>query len=99
MNEEVMQMGVALMQELSASHAPVSAARLCKHLNVRMSSLQRCLAYFGAQHIAGQEGLGLILAEQDDERLMLSLTAAGRAQWQAWQDEQGTDQMLEDDDA
>ncbi len=95
MNEEIMQIGVALMQELSSSAVPISAARVCKRLGVRMSSLQRCLAYFGEQHIAGQEGLGLVHSQQDEDRFLLSLTAAGRAQWEAWQQSPG----LENDDA
>ncbi len=99
MNEEIMQIGVAVMQQLSASRQPVSAARICKALGVRMSSLQRCLAYLGEQRIAGQDGLGLIAATQEEERLMLSLTAVGQAQWQAWQQEGGTDQSVDEDDA
>ncbi len=97
MNEEIMQTGVALMQELSSSMEPISAAKLCKRLGIRMSSLQRCLAYFGVQQVAGQAGLGLIHTKQEDERLLLSLSAVGRAQWEAWQQEPNPAQ--EDDDA
>lgn len=90
MNQDILELGYALMQELSQSQ-PASAARMCKRLGVRMSSLQRCLAYFGEQEVGGQAGLGWVQVMQDDERLMLSLSAAGLAQWQLWQNQDAQD--------
>ena len=86
MNQDILELGYALMQELSQIEQ-ASAARICKRLGVRMSSLQRCLAYFGEQEIGGQAGLGWVQVKQEEERLMLSLSAAGQAQWQLWQNQ------------
>lgn len=89
MDEQILQLGYALMAELAAQDEPqaaLSSARLCKRLGVRMSSLQRCLAYFGGDGSAA--GLGWINVMPQEDRVLLSLSAAGYAQWQAWQQEQ-----------
>lgn len=69
----------ALLAELAAQAGPVSAARLCKRLGVRQSSLLRCLAYLGDDVIGGVAGPGLVHVGQDGERTMLALTDKGRA--------------------
>ncbi|MFZ4527507.1 MAG: hypothetical protein ACOYNW_03370 [Undibacterium curvum] len=74
----------ALMLALRQEAQPLSAQKLCKRLNVRMSTLLRCLAYLGEQDIAGQAGLGWVHSEQQGERLLLSLTATGLAACASW---------------
>ncbi|MEB0138297.1 MULTISPECIES: hypothetical protein [unclassified Undibacterium] len=81
-DDEQSQMHVFAMTILAALLAqpePLSALRLSKRLGVRLSTLLRCLAYLGSAEIAGQPGLGWVESERDGERLLLSLTAAGRA--------------------
>lgn|GEM_PF-2736302 len=68
-----------LLAELAAQEAPVSAARVCKRLGVRMSSLLRCLAYLGDDVVGGAPGPGLVCVRQSGERTMLSLSEKGRA--------------------
>ncbi|MET3133894.1 hypothetical protein AAKU55_004187 [Oxalobacteraceae bacterium GrIS 1.11] len=69
----------ALLAELAAQAEPVSAARICKRLNVRMSTLLRCLAYLGEAVIGSEVGPGLVQVRQMGERTMLSLSEKGRA--------------------
>jgi hypothetical protein len=82
MTDHVWELAQALLAELSGSSEPVSAAKLCKRLGVRMSSLQRCISYLGEDSIGGQAGPGLVSAVQDGERLLLSLTAKGRSEYE-----------------
>jgi len=70
---EVADVAAAVVQELTQQTAPISSARLCKALGIRMSTLLRALAYLGEDQIAGQAGLGWVQQQQDGERLMLSL--------------------------
>ncbi|WP_222612738.1 hypothetical protein [Undibacterium rugosum] len=74
----------ALMLALRPEAQPVSAQKLCKRLQIRMSTLLRCLAYLGEQDMAGQAGLGWVHSEQQGERLLLSLTALGHATCASW---------------
>lgn len=74
-----MQLADRMLSELIGQTAPVSAAWLCKRLQVRQSSLLRVLASLGSCEIAGQTGPGWVQSEQVGERLLISLTAAGRA--------------------
>ncbi|MFZ6748951.1 formate dehydrogenase accessory sulfurtransferase FdhD [Undibacterium sp. Ren11W] len=69
----------ALLSELAAHSEPVSLARLCKRLGVRMSSLLRCIAALNDDVIAGVAGYGLVQKVQSGERELLQLTARGRA--------------------
>ncbi|WP_295762678.1 formate dehydrogenase accessory sulfurtransferase FdhD [Undibacterium sp.] len=69
----------ALLNELAAHSEPVSMARLCKRLGVRMSSLLRCVAALSEDVIAGAAGLGLLQRLQLGERELLQLTDKGRA--------------------
>jgi FdhD protein len=69
----------ALLNELAAHREPVSMARLCKRLGVRMSSLLRCVAALSEDSIAGVAGLGLLQRLQLGERELLQLTDKGRA--------------------
>jgi FdhD protein len=69
----------ALLNELAAHSEPVSMARLCKRLGVRMSSLLRCVAALSDDVIAGVAGLGLLQRLQLGERELLQLTDKGRA--------------------
>jgi FdhD protein len=73
---EVADVASAVVQELALHAEPISSARLCKVLGIRMSTLLRALAYLGEAEIAGQAGLGWVRQEQDGERLMLSLAPA-----------------------
>lgn len=70
---EVADVAAAVVQELARHAEPISSARLCKALGIRMSTLLRALAYLGEAEIAGQAGLGWVKQHQDGERLMLSL--------------------------
>ncbi|MDC8758359.1 hypothetical protein [Janthinobacterium fluminis] len=72
-------LALALLAELAAHTEAVSAARLCKRLGVRQSSLLRCLAYLGDDVIGGAPGPGLVRVRQDGERTLLALTEKGRA--------------------
>lgn len=69
----------ALLHELAAHSEPVSMARLCKRLGVRMSSLLRCVSALNEDVIAGVAGLGLVQRVQSGERELLQLTTKGRA--------------------
>ncbi|WP_338849575.1 hypothetical protein V8J88_11080 [Massilia sp. W12] len=74
----------ALMAELADGRAQ-SAARLCKRLGVRMSTLQRALAALG-QGGADCPGLDWIAQRQDGERLLLQLTDSGAQAWRQQQE-------------
>ncbi len=63
-----------MVRELAQHAEPISSARLCKALGIRMSTLLRALAYLGEAEIAGQAGLGWVQQQQEGERLMLSLS-------------------------
>ncbi|MES2950097.1 MAG: formate dehydrogenase accessory sulfurtransferase FdhD [Pseudomonadota bacterium] len=83
MGEQMADVAAAVVQELAEHDAPISSARLCKTLGIRMSTLLRCLAYVGDAEIAGKPGLGWVDRREDGERLLLSLSASGRAALEA----------------
>lgn len=62
-----------ILRELAQAPEGISTARLCKRLNVRMSSLLRCIAWLGTEPIGDQPGLGLVRIEQQDDRTLLFL--------------------------
>ncbi len=70
-----------VLAELAAVDTPVSAARLCKRLGVRMSVLLRTLAMLGAD--AAGEGQGWVDVEDDEGRLLLALSPRARAAFAA----------------
>ena len=82
--DNVSDVAAAVLQELAQHAEPISSARLCKKLGIRMSTLLRALAYLGEAEIAGQAGLGWVDQQQDGERLMLRLSAPGRAALGGW---------------
>jgi formate dehydrogenase accessory protein FdhD len=65
---------------LLAAEKEMSAARAAKKLGVPQSQLRRILSYLGDS--AALQGLGLVRVVEDEERLMLALTAEGRRQMQ-----------------
>ncbi len=68
-----------VLAELAAADAPVSAARLCKRLGVRMSVLLRTLTLLGAD----ATGQGWVEVEDDEGRLLLTLSTHARAAFAA----------------
>jgi hypothetical protein len=67
----------AIIGALATAPEGMSSARLSKRLNVRMSTLLRCIAWLGEETIAGQPGLGwvrVIQDGQDGDRTLLTLT-------------------------
>lgn len=85
------QLAHALLAELAATDTPQSAARLCKRLGVRMSTLQRALALLGTGG-ADYAGLGWVQQQQEEERLLLQLSENGRHAWQQQLQQQQTGQ-------
>lgn len=92
MDDAQWELACALMAQLAAATAAgkgaQSAARLCKSLGVRMSTLQRCLSYLGTEKIGEEPGLNWVVQSRDEDRLLLALSAQGQAQWDAWQNEE-----------
>jgi hypothetical protein len=80
MVDNLLAVAEALLAELAASKEPVSAARLCKRLKIRMSTLLRSVAFLSDHEIGGQPGPGLVYMTQDGERSLLALTEKGRAE-------------------
>ncbi|MFZ6756576.1 hypothetical protein ACO0K9_05100 [Undibacterium sp. Ji50W] len=68
----------ALMAEMANHAGAVSLARLSKRLQMRQSTLLRCIAYLGEQQLGQHQGAGWVSLQQDGERSLLVLTEEGR---------------------
>ncbi|MFZ6720985.1 hypothetical protein [Undibacterium sp. Ji49W] len=73
------ELAFALMAELANHVGAVSLARLSKRLQVRQSTLLRCIAYLGEQQLGQHQGAGWVSLQQDGERSLVVLTEEGRA--------------------
>ena len=73
----------AILAELAREPKGIALARLSKRLDVRMSTLLRCIAYLGDDIIDGEPGPGLVRVVQIGERTMLVSTATDQTRCSA----------------